>query len=1013
MSARLYSGISSRLFGCVTTMLLGLIAGPALAGSLDVLTQKYNNQHTGANLAETQLNTSNVNQTSFGKVWTWNVDDHVYAQPLYVESAFVNGATHNVVYVCTMNNSVYCFDADSSSSTPLWSRLALNVPVPRTDLQCCCNDVQTNFGIEGTPVIDQATRTMYFVSRFKDASSVYHQRLYAVNALTGADKLGGPVEISGSYTASGNTVTFDPKKNNQRPALILNNGQLLIAWSSHNDCTPYSGWVIAFNPTTLARNWAWADTVSGARQGGIWMSGQGVSIDPAGNILVTTGNGAIDQVNNNFAMSLVKLNPATGAVLDYFCDPVAISTYNGQDNDLGSGGVMVMPANNNVVFGGKEGHLYQANDTNLGHVTSSNTQNFPHPGTHIHSAPVYATLPLTGTNPLSGPTIYFWPQEDHLQAYLLNTTTGLFPTAPSQSGTAVVPSGHPGGMNDISANGTAPGTAIVWTVHATDGDANQTMRHGILRAYDATNLGSEIYNSLQNAARDDYIYFPKYNHVTVARGRVYTPTFGTTNVAPLNGTVCVYGLLNTSAPTPPSGLVAFGYTTTTVSLRWLDNASTETGYIVENSTDGQNYAQIGSTLAANTTSTTITGLNQGTGYYFRVRAAGSTNSVPSNIMLVSTDGTPAGLIAWWKMDDAAGSTTFADTSGAGAGTGSFANAATISANSGRLGNAVTLNGNNQYGTVVNTAILNPTAAISVAAWVKASTWGTGNPRLVEKGLTDNQYRLTVEFGLIKFNVFNVGTVSANVPTAGFWHHVVGSYNGAKLQLWIDGALAGSVAATGAIPTTADNLFIGTKSNASPAGNGALTNADVAFLVGTSPVAFFDNFESGTTNWTVVQGTFTTVSDTSTRYKTSSPASVTASTAGSSSWTNYSITAYAKTTAVVAAQTNTGPRMFARFTDLNNRYWLEYNHDSGKFVLQKRLAGALTTLATSTGTFTIAVNTEFQMKLKVNGPTLEGWYNGVKVVSASDSGIISGKPGVGANLSDVEWDDVVINNLSAN
>jgi len=347
-----------------------------------------------------------------------------------------------------------------------------------------------------------------------------------------------------------------------------------------------------------------------------------------------------------------------------------------------------------------------------------------------------------------------------------------------------------------------------------------------------------------------------------------------------------------------------------------------------------------------------------------------------------------------------------------------------------LGNAVTFNGNNQYGQVTNTAVLNPTATMSVAAWIKPTTWGAGNARIVEKGLTDNQYRLTSEettpgsgVRVLKFHVFNVGTVSANLPTAGFWHHVAGSYDGSKLLLWIDGALAGNVAATGAIPTTADNLFIATKNNAAPAGNGdyfngtiddvriysrALTNADVAFLAGVNPIALFDNIESGTGVFTPVQGTFSTVSDAGTRYLSSTAGAVAVSTGGSSSWTNYSITAHVKITATVAG--NAGPRVFGRFTDLNNRYWMEYNQDTGKFVLQKRLAGVLTTLGTSAGTFTIPTNTEFQVTFKLNGPSLQVWYLNQNVLSASDSSLISGKFGVGSNVSDVTYDDVVINNL---
>jgi hypothetical protein len=104
--------------------LLALMAGStgAVRAQVDVLTANYDNNRTNANLNEGILNTNNVNPTQFGKLWTYPVDGQVYAQPLYVHALSIPGkGTLNVLYVTTMHNSVYAFDADAATGTaPLW-----------------------------------------------------------------------------------------------------------------------------------------------------------------------------------------------------------------------------------------------------------------------------------------------------------------------------------------------------------------------------------------------------------------------------------------------------------------------------------------------------------------------------------------------------------------------------------------------------------------------------------------------------------------------------------------------------------------------------------------------------------------------------------------------------------------------------------------------------------------------------------------------------------------------------
>src|SRR4051794_11196725 len=97
-----------------------LLAPIGIAAQINVWTNRYDQDRSGANLLETTLTVANVNATQFGQLYSYPVDGAVYAQPLYVSGTTVNGVRRNVLYVATMNDKVYAFDADSASATPLW-----------------------------------------------------------------------------------------------------------------------------------------------------------------------------------------------------------------------------------------------------------------------------------------------------------------------------------------------------------------------------------------------------------------------------------------------------------------------------------------------------------------------------------------------------------------------------------------------------------------------------------------------------------------------------------------------------------------------------------------------------------------------------------------------------------------------------------------------------------------------------------------------------------------------------
>jgi len=130
-----------------------------------VLSERYDPARTGQNLEEKGLTPSNANVSSFGRIASCPVDGVIYTQPLYVPNLPIAGGTHNVVFVATEHDSVYAFDADGKSSTPLWQRSFIDpssgvTTVPQADVG---STIYPEIGITGTPVIDPSSNTMYFV----------------------------------------------------------------------------------------------------------------------------------------------------------------------------------------------------------------------------------------------------------------------------------------------------------------------------------------------------------------------------------------------------------------------------------------------------------------------------------------------------------------------------------------------------------------------------------------------------------------------------------------------------------------------------------------------------------------------------------------------------------------------------------------------------------------------------------------------------------------------------------
>jgi chitodextrinase len=491
------------------------------------------NLRSGVNSGETILTPTNVNAAQFGKLFSYPIDGWAFASPLYVANVNIpNQGLHNVVIVATEHNSVYAFDADGRSSSPLWQVSFLRTGV--TTVPCAdvgeCGDIPNEIGITSTPVIDQATGTLYLVAKTKEGSSTYVQRLHALDITTGAEKFGGPVVIQASVTGNGTgavngNLAFNPLRENQRPALVLNNGVIYAAFSSHGDQTPWHGWVIGYNATTLARTIAWCVSPNGYG-GGIWQSGSGPAADASGSIFFTTGNGNFNANTGgtDFGDTLVKLGP-TGTVVDYFT-PYDQATMEQFNLELSSGGPVLLidqagPTPHRLVAAGKTGTVYVVNRDNMGHFQAGSDSQIIQslPGVLPHGAAEegnYSAPAFFNNN------VYFGAVSDNLRMFRF--TNGVLSSGPVSQSAAMYP--NRGASFAISANGNSNG--LLWAVQ------DNTPAGGVLRVYDANDLSKELYNTNAAGSRDTLGLATKFSIPLVANGKAFivTPT-----------QITVYGLL--------------------------------------------------------------------------------------------------------------------------------------------------------------------------------------------------------------------------------------------------------------------------------------------------------------------------------------------------------------------------------------------------------------------------------------------------------------------------------------
>jgi hypothetical protein len=568
--------VTQRLIS-VCVLVIGGSAGIA-NGQVAVTTHHNDNGRTGQNLTEPVLNTSNVNVNTFGKLFSRAVDGQIYAQPLYVPDLPVAGQIRNVVYVATQNDSLYAFDADDpAASAPLW-HVNFGTPVPSTDVDPGCADITPQVGITSTPVIDTSSSTIYVVAKTKNTSdNSYHFNIHALDLVAGTEKFGGPTEIAAQVPGTGvesvsGTVTLDPLQQFNRPGLLLLKGIVYVAFGSACETWPWHGWILGYSASTLQQV-AVLNTTPNGSDGGIWGGGQGLLADSANNIYAMTGNGSFDPTTGDYGDSVLKISTASGlSIVDYFT-PTNQADLDAADLDLGSGGPMALPGTSLIVGSGKDGVVRVLDTANLGQFSATannNVQNFQ--GT---TGFVFQGAPIYWNSPNHGPVIYIWSGNDALKAYQF--ANGTFQTTPVSQSTVLEAEGYSNSVPlSLSANGNQAGTGIVWGAGAFSGNANQQTVAGILRAFDATDLTNELWDSKQNAARDDLGNYAKFSPPTIASGKVYQATF--------SNQLVVYGLLASSNPgptvsaiSPTSGTASGGTAVTITGTNFLSGATVKLG----------------------------------------------------------------------------------------------------------------------------------------------------------------------------------------------------------------------------------------------------------------------------------------------------------------------------------------------------------------------------------------------------------------------------------------------------
>ena len=772
---------------------------PSTWAQVNVLTQHNDNARTGQNLNEVILTPQNVNASSFGQVFSVTLDGLAYTQPLYVSNLTLPGAgSHNVVFVATETDKVYAIDADSGGA-PLWQASLIDAAhgaapgaVPESST---CREVVPVLGITGTPVIDLPSKTMYVVTRSVENGAPLH-RLHAIDITTGAERPNSPVLIQATVPNQTGGLTMDAHYQRQRTGLLLLNGIVYIAFAGICDTTPWHGWLLAYDASSLTQTGAYSTTPDGWGSG-IWMSGAGLPADvadpvnhPFGRLFIATGNGSYDGVTD-YGDDYERFDLSGGRFTysDSFT-PSVQNTLSTSDGDLGSGGILLLPDQvgphpHLMLQGGKGGVLYLVDRDNMGgyNPTDNAVQEISGLG-GLFSAPAY----WNGN-------VYVWSRQDHLRQYSVTNGTLQGPVAISNEvagngSTSWLSSSTP----SISANGAANG--IVWNV---DWTANY------LYAHDASNVATTLFAAQLSSTST------KFSVPTIANGKVYIAGYDR---------LSAFGVLSkpdfTIASAPSSLTIAPGTSaSSTISVAPMNGFAGPVSFTLGSlpagvtaslsapslSTSGSVALTVSAAAGASGTGTiTVTGSSSSISHSTTVNVV-----IPSSVPVPPPPGTSSAPTGLWPLTSINGSIT-PDVSGNN-NNAALTGATLASSSSGNWIHFDPVSG----GALTAQAPFDPTQSYSVSVWVNPAQTATDQTLVsqpatqagtfyLELGLTDNGPSV-FDFAVFGADSPNapLAVAAANTsPNVNQWYHVVGVFDaaGGTVSLYVNGALAAQVPSVG-------------------------------------------------------------------------------------------------------------------------------------------------------------------------------------------------------------------------
>src|SRR5580692_2352206 len=286
-------------------------------------------------------------------------DGITFAGLLYVDGF---RPTVDALFVVTSTNHVTALDATTGQQ--IWDKV-LGPIVDDSSIVCPQPPVVPNYGIQATPVIDPATRTMYVESfqEPKSGSPAQTTLVYALSIDDGSVRPGWPVDVAKAVKG------FDPTAHHPRAGLALLGGTVYVAFSSlYDSCPTYHGWVVGISTADPKKVSAWSTS---ANRGGIW---GGIASDGT-SLFTSTGNTAQGTSTWGGGEAVIRLPTDltfSGKTTDYFA-PSNWMKLDSDDLDLGSASPLVfdLPGANPsslVAAIGKEGVLHLLDRQNLGGI---------------------------------------------------------------------------------------------------------------------------------------------------------------------------------------------------------------------------------------------------------------------------------------------------------------------------------------------------------------------------------------------------------------------------------------------------------------------------------------------------------------------------------------------------------------------------------------------------------------------------------------------------------------------